>query len=665
MAENIQKQIERLREEIRSHDEKYYAEAQPVLADKEYDDLLARLKALEDAHPQYRTPDSPTVKLVGGMSKGFVTIEHRQKMLSLDNTYSVDELREWGERVARGLGEETPEFEVELKIDGLSANLIYERGRLVSAATRGDGARGEDVTANVKRISQNAIPHSLRGKGVPELIEVRGEIYMERKELELINRDREREGLALFANPRNAAAGTIKNLDPEVTARRKLNFFAHSVGECRGAQLSTQSGYFRSLKEWGVRTNRETRLCGAMDKVIAYCLHWQERRDELPYEIDGVVVKVDSLAQQEKLGTTLKSPRWAVAYKFPARQATTYVRKIEFNVGRTGVLTPVAKLDPVACGGVTISNVTLHNFDEIRRLGIREGDKVLIERAGDVIPKVVKVVESLGKEDVAAPAACPSCGSEAVREKEADVALRCINPSCPAQLERGLEHFASRGAMDIEGMGEEVVRQLTGLKLVDDFAGIYALTGRELGQLALFKEKKIANLLAAIQASKGRPLSRLIFAFGIRHVGEKVALVLAQKFVSMARLMAASREELEEMAEIGPVIAGAVSGYFSQPQTRRLIEKLAAAGVRMDEPPAPARQGALSGKTVVITGTLAGFSRDEAEARVREFGGTAASSVSKKTDYLVAGEGAGSKLAKARELGVTVITEGQFREMIR
>jgi len=665
MAENIKKQIERLREEIRSHDEKYYAEAQPVVADKEYDDLLARLKELEDAHPQYRTPDSPTVKLVGGMSKGFVTIEHRQKMLSLDNTYSVDELREWGERVARGLGGEKAEFEVELKIDGLSANLIYERGSLVSAATRGDGARGEDVTANVKRIPQGAIPHSLRGKGIPELIEVRGEIYMERKELELINRDREREGLALFANPRNAAAGTIKNLDPEVTAKRKLNFFAHSVGECKGARLSTQSGYFQSLEEWGVRVNPETRLCAAMDEVIDYCKRWQGRRDELLYEIDGVVVKVNSLAQQEKLGTTLKSPRWAVAYKFPARQATTVVKEITFNVGRTGVLTPVAKLDPVPCGGVTISNVTLHNFDEIRRLGIREGDKVLIERAGDVIPKVVKVVESLGKKDVEAPDACPSCGSKVVREKEVDVALRCINPSCPAQLERGLEHFASRGAMDIEGMGEEVVRQLAGMKLVEDFAGIYALTDQKLGQLALFKEKKIANLLSAIQASKTRPLSRLIFALGIRHVGEKAALVLAQRFLSMEKLTAASREELEEMADIGPVIAGSVFGYFSQPQTRRLIDKLVAAGVRMDEPPARARQGALSGKTVVVTGTVAGFSREEAEARVREFGGTAASSVSKKTDYLVAGEGAGSKLAKARELGVTVITEGQFREMIR
>jgi DNA ligase (NAD+) len=660
---DAKKQIEQLRQQIRRHDYLYYALSQPAVADKEYDELMSRLKKLEDSHPQYGSPDSPTVRLVGGILKGFSTVEHREKMLSLDNTYSVEELAEWAGRVRKGLGAEPVEFEAELKIDGFSVNLTYEGGRLATAATRGDGARGEDVTENVKTI--RAIPLVLTGSDIPELIEVRGEIYMERREFEAINREREKEGQQLFANPRNAAAGTIKNLDTRIVAKRRLSFFAHSLGSYKGIAVTEQAGYLQTLKRWGIRVNPESRLFPSLDGVTAYCLEWQEKRDKLPYEIDGIVVKLNSFRQQERLGYTLKSPRWAVAYKFPARQATTVVERIKLNVGRTGVITPTAELKPVECGGVIIRNATLHNFDEIHRLRIHEGDRVLIERAGDVIPKVVKVVEERGSKPHPVPGHCPVCGGKVVREKEEEVAYRCINPSCPAQLERGLEHFASRGAMDIEGMGEAVISQLVRLKLVKDFADIYHLDEKALSQLELFKEKKISKLLEAIKKSKQRSLSRLVYAIGIRHVGEKVAFVLAQKFRTVERLMAAGRDELQEMAEIGPVIAESVAEYFSQPQTRRLLEKLKSAGVNPREELVPVKSSALTGKTVVFTGELTHFTRGEAEAAVRGHGGSAGSSVSKNTDYVVAGEDPGSKFEKAKKLGVAVINEQQFLEMIR
>ncbi|MGE5308427.1 MAG: NAD-dependent DNA ligase LigA [Deltaproteobacteria bacterium] len=663
MSEEARRKIEHLRQEIRRHDYLYYALSQPEISDKEYDDLLVRLKKLEEESPQYKSPDSPTVRLVGGILPGFKTIEHRQRMLSLDNTYSVEELGEWVKRVEKGLGNGKAAFEVELKIDGFSVNLTYEKGRLVTAATRGDGTRGEDVTRNIKTI--RAIPLVLYGSGVPESIEIRGEVYMERREFEAINREKEREGQQLFANPRNAAAGTIKNLDTRIVAARRLSFFAHSLGEYRGPSFDTQYGYLQRLKSWGVRVNPESKVCASLDEVVEYCMKWQEKRDTLPYEIDGVVVKVNSLGQQERLGTTQKNPRWAVAYKFPARQATTEVRKIKVNVGRTGTITPVAELGPVECGGVIIRNVTLHNFDEICRLGIREGDRVLIERAGDVIPKVVKVVEHRGTRDFPIPHRCPVCGGTVVKEKEEEVAYRCINPSCPAQLERGLEHFASRSAMDIEGMGEAVIHQLVELKLVKDFADIYRLEPRDLSRLELFKEKKTSKLLDAIRAGRHRPLSRLIYALGIRHVGEKVAYVLAQKFLGMDKLRAASREELEEMPEIGPVIAGSVAEYFAQPQTERLVEELRKAGVNMREEAVKAVASPLSGKTVVFTGELEHLTRGEAEARVRERGGSPSSSVSASTDFVVAGEKPGSKYDKARKLGVRVINESEFMEMIR
>ena len=451
MPSDIKKKIETLRNKIRRHDYLYYVLSHPEISDKEYDDLMKELQKLEEAHPEYKTNDSPTVRVGGGILKGFDTVKHGQKMLSLDNTYSIDELVEWSKRVRKGLAQGEPVgYVVEHKIDGVSANITYRSGKLEVGATRGDGETGEDVTQNIKTI--RAIPLVLLGDGIPDLIEIRGEIYMDRKEFDILNKEREKEGEVLFANPRNATSGSVKLLDPGIVAKRGLSFFAHSLGECKGIQLASQWDFLDKLKNWGIRTNTHSKLCKNMDEVIAYCNSWQERRDKLSYDIDGIVVKVDSLAQQKRLGFTSKSPRWAVAYKFPARQATTYVLKININVGRTGVITPTAELKPVECAGVVIRNATLHNFDEIKRLGIKVGDRVLIERAGEVIPKVVKVVSSGGGKEFAIPKVCPACSGKVIKEKEEDVAYRCINPSCPAQLERGLLHFVSRDAMDIEGI---------------------------------------------------------------------------------------------------------------------------------------------------------------------------------------------------------------------
>ena len=468
-------EIDSLRSQLREHDYRYYVLAQPVIADKEYDELLKRLQKLEQDFPEFRSPDSPTVRLSGGISAGFLSVRHSVKMLSLDNTYSSDELYAWQERVRKSLGaQQRLEFVAELKIDGVSASLSYEDGVLASASTRGDGETGEDITLNIKTI--RAVPLLLRGKSVPSRVDVRGEVYMDKRDFASLNKVKQEAAEVLFANPRNAAAGSLKLLDSAEVASRRLSFFAHSVGECRGEKIISQWQLFERFRELGIRCNPYAELCPGIDEVLKFCAHWQEKRDSLPYEIDGVVVKVNQLSAQEKLGATSKSPRWAVAYKFPARQATTDVLKINFNVGRTGIVTPTAELSAVECGGVVIRNATLHNFEEIKRLNLREGDRVLIERAGDVIPKIVKVVEQKGIKLFSVPQACPACGEKLFKEKEQDVALRCLNSSCPAQLERGLLHFASRAAMDISGMGEAVVAQLVKLGLVRDFADIYSLS---------------------------------------------------------------------------------------------------------------------------------------------------------------------------------------------
>ncbi|MDD5618760.1 MAG: NAD-dependent DNA ligase LigA, partial [Candidatus Omnitrophica bacterium] len=517
----IKNKIEKLRKEIRRHDINYYVSNQPEISDKEYDVLMKQLKDLESDYPEFITLDSPTQRVSGEVLKEFKTARHKKKMSSLDNTYSIEELQQWDERVHKGLGGQKVEYVVELKIDGVSSNLTYINGVLSIGATRGDGESGEDVTFNIKTI--RAIPLRLDADKPPKLIEIRGEVYMEKDFFKSLNKERSKNNDVLFANPRNAAAGSLKLLDTNVVTNRHLSFFAHSLGFLEGDKFSTQWEFFQKVKSWGVRTNPNIFLCESLGEVIELCKKWEKKRDELGYEIDGMVVKVNLLKQQEALGETLKSPRWAVAYKFAAHQATTKLLDVLVQVGRTGVLTPVAALEPVECGGVTISRATLHNFDEIERLGVKIGDRVIIERAGDVIPKIVKSVESVrtGKEKkVHIPKKCPECGSDIVKEKEEEVAYRCINPSCPVQLEKGLTHFASRAAMDIEGLGEAAVQDLVKKQMVKDFADIYFLKKDDFLKLSLFKDRKADNLLKAISNSKDRPLNRLLYGLGIRHIGE-------------------------------------------------------------------------------------------------------------------------------------------------
>jgi len=664
MPQDIKKKIESLRGKIIHHDYLYYLLNQPEISDKEYDDLMDELIELEDKYPQFKSDDSPTVRVSGGILEGFKTVKHKQKMFSLDNTYSFEELKDWEERIKKSLGSEKIEYVAELKIDGVSANVTYEKGKLSVGATRGDGEAGEDVTQNIKTI--RAIPLSLFGEDIPDVIEIRGEVYMDKKEFATLNQDRERLGEMLFANARNATSGSLKLLDTNIVFMRKLNFFAHSLGEYKGNKISTQWGFLAKLKDWRVRANMHSKLCSNLGEVLDYCNTWQEKREGLTYDIDGVVIKVNNLAQQEKLGSTHKSPRWAVAYKFPARQATTKLIKINVQVGRTGVITPTALLEPVECGGVEIKHATLHNFDEIKRLGVREGDRVLIERAGDVIPKVVKVVESKGKEPFLIPKTCPACSGKIVKEKEEDVAYRCVNPLCPAQLGRNLLHFASRGAMDIEGLGEKAIQQLVQLKLVKNYADIYnKLNSDNLSALQLFKDKKIKNLLSGIQKSKNQPLSRLIYALGIRHVGEKVAYVLAGEFGTLDNLLVAKKEDLDTIYEVGPVLAEAIVDYFSSPATKRLVEELRSAGVNFKEIAPEARPGVFTAKTIVFTGELKDYSRAQAEGLVRAQGGIPTSSVSKNTDFVVAGDNPGSKYNKAKKLKIRIIYEKEFKEMLK
>ena len=663
MSVDIKKKIEDLRQQIRHHDYLYYVLSQPKISDKEYDNLMAELQNLEDKYPQYKSDFSPTVRLSGAVLEGFKTVKHKQRMFSLDNTYSFEELKEWEDRLIKGLGsKDRLEYVVEHKIDGLSANITYEKGKLIIGATRGDGEMGEDVTANIKTI--RAIPLVLQGQNLPDFIEIRGEVYMDRNDFQILNQERKKQGEELFANPRNAASGSLKLLDTAIVAKRRLNFFAHSLGEYKGLDIKTQWEYLEKLKNWGMRINTYSKFCKNLGEAIDYCKSWQQKRDTLSYDLDGIVLKVNSFDQQKKLGFTLKSPRWAVAYKFPARQATTEVLKIKVNVGRTGVITPTAELKPVECGGVIIKNATLHNFDEMKRLNIKEGDRVLIERAGDVIPKVVKVVEERGKEKFKIPKTCPVCSGKVIKEKEEDVAYRCINPSCPAQLERGLLHFASRDAMDIEGMGEAVVSGLVKLKLVPTFADIYKLSEQDLSKLELFKEKKIKNLLEAILKSKAKPLSKLIYALGIRHVGEKAAYVLARHFKTMEALVKAKKEDFDSIYEIGPVMAESIVDYFSQSQTRKLIEELKEAGVNLKEEVSEVKPTLFTGKTVVFTGELQNFSRSEAFKLVRKAGGNPSSSVSRNTDLVVVGENPGSKYDKAKKLGIKIIDEKGFSRIL-
>lgn len=665
--EKAAKEIRELVRKIEEHNERYYNLAQPTISDSEYDALLRRLLLLEEQFPEFKDLNSPTQRVGIKVSAASAAVIHRVKMYSLDNTYSPDELAEWRDRVVKGLAGETVEFVAELKIDGVSAALTYENGVFVLGATRGDGLTGEDVTHNVRTV--RSVPLKLRkigNKPFPRILEVRGEVYMNLKDFKELNDSRRGTGDVLFANPRNATSGSLKLLDARLTARRNLQFFVHSFGVLEGGEeIRTQWGFLEKVKAYGFRSNPESRLCKDFDDVMKFCQVWQEKRNTLPYEVDGVVVKVNDLRQQERLGATLKSPRWAVAYKFPAQQATSKVLAIEVQVGRTGVLTPVARLEPVPCGGVTISNATLHNFDEVKRLGVNAGDRVLLERAGDVIPKIVKVVEQarVNAKPFAVPKTCPVCGGEIAKVRTGEVAYRCLNASCPKQLERGLIHFASRGAMDIEGMGEQAVTQLLAKGWIHDFADVYFLKQDQLLQLELFKEKKAGNLLKAIEKSKTQPLARLVYGLGINNIGQKAASVLARRFGTLDELEKASPETIDAIPDIGEVMADSIARFLRQPATKELIGKLKKAGVNTVEP-ATERGQALAGKKFVFTGELPGRARGQAEELVARLGGAVVSSVSKKTDFVVVGRDPGSKYQKALALGVKILKPEEFEDMV-
>jgi DNA ligase (NAD+) len=659
------RRVQDLREEIRRHDRLYYALAQPEISDQDYDRLYAELRALEAEHPDLVTPDSPTQRVGGEPASDFPTFVHRVPMLSLDNTYTEEELREFERRIFRLVGERALDYTAELKIDGLSMALHYEKGRLVRGVTRGDGVRGDDVTPNIKAIK--AVPLTLAGDDVPDELEVRGEVYLPRSRFEAINREREAAEEEPYANPRNVAAGTMKNLDPRIVRDRGLLIYLYSIAHLEGP--GGPRGQWEALERmagWGLRTNPDSRLCHGLDDVLRYIDDWRDRRDSLEYEIDGVVVKVDSFLLQRELGFTARFPRWAIAYKYPARQAATVVQDIRAQVGRTGKLTPVALLSPVALAGSTVSRATLHNEEEVARKDVRVGDTVLIEKGGEVIPKVVQVVEGKrppGTEPWQPPTRCPVCGADLVKP-EGEVDRRCPNSSCPAQVEERLKHFAGRAALEIEGLGDVLVRQLVEKGLVRDFADLYRLDLETLVGLERMAEKSAGNLLAEIEKSKGRELRRLLFGLGIRFVGERGAMLLARHFRSLAALQAATVEEIDALYEIGPAVAQSVADWFADESNRRLVERLREAGLKTEESAGGPASLTLQGRQFVLTGTLPGMSRDEAKSAIESRGGRVTSSVSKKTSYVVVGEDPGSKADKARELGVACLDEAQFRALL-
>ena len=656
----VRTRCEQLRNELDRHNYLYYVEAKPEITDVEFDALLNELIAMETEYPGLVTPDSPTQRVGGQPLDGFKTVEHAVPMLSIDNTYSEGELRAFDDRVRRGLEGQEPAYVAELKIDGVSMSLLYEKGRLVRAATRGDGARGDDVTANVKTI--RAVPMRLQG-AFPARLEVRGEVYMRRQELVRLNELREEAGEPPLANPRNTTAGTLKLLDPREVAKRRLEFACYDVAPLPGTDLSSHYKTLQDLKSCGFPVNPFFTRCRDIDEVIAVCNAWSSKRHELDFETDGMVIKVDSAEQRRQLGATSKAPRWAIAYKYPAEIAETRLEKVTLQVGKTGTVTPVANLAPVHLAGTTVKRANLHNFEDIERKDIREGDIVRVQKAGEIIPQVLGPVLEKRPQDarrIPVPTTCPQCGSE-VRQDPDGVYLRCLNPACPAQIKGRLKYFASRSAMDIEGMGEKLIDQLVDKHVVRNLDNIYDLTPEPLAELERMGEKSARNLVSAIEESKNRPLSRLLNGLGIRHVGAHVAEVLAAHFGSMEALQEASVEALCEVPEVGEVVAREVRNFFETEENRALIASLRAHGLTLNETRAAAGgPQPLAGKTVVVTGVLKRYSRETIEDRIKQWGGRASSSVSKKTDFVLAGENPGSKLAKARELGVPVLTEDEF-----
>ena len=667
-SKDVQHKIEALRDKIRYHEHRYYVLDDPEISDAEFDRLMNELKALEAEHPELVTPDSPTQRVGGKPREGFVKIAHSTPMLSLDNAYSEDELRDWERRVHELSSQSRVDYVCELKLDGMSLALRFESGRLALGITRGDGTVGEDVTLNVRTVRSVPLtisPKTLAKSKLPSAFEVRGELLMPLAAFQRMNDERERQGLPKFANPRNATAGTVRVLEPNVTAQRRLDFFSYALFTNGRTIYERHSETLKALQTAGFKVNPNHRLVHNLDQVWDFIHEWEGKRDNLPYEIDGIVIKVDRIALQEELGYTGKAPRWAIAYKFAARSGVTQIEDILVQVGRTGKLTPVAALKPVSIGGTTVSRATLHNMDEIERLGVRIGDWVSVERGGDVIPKVVKVLEDKprGTRQFHMPARCPVCGGHVVRaEGEAD--HRCVNANCPAKLRESIRHFASRGVMNIEGMGDALVNQLVETGLVKDVADIYDLTEDKLLGLERMGKKSAQNILNEIENSKKLPLERVIYGLGMRFVGERTAQFLAEAFGSMDALMTASEEELQQVNEIGPRVSASIREFFDEPKNVALVQRLGAAGLTF-KGKKKQRATALAGKTFVLTGTLERHTRDEAKKLIEDAGGRVSGSVSKKTDYVVAGSEAGSKLDKARELGVAVIGEKEMEELVK
>ncbi|OGU15369.1 MAG: DNA ligase (NAD(+)) LigA [Geobacteraceae bacterium GWC2_53_11] len=664
VAEN---RVRELRIQLEYHNKRYYQLDAPEISDAEYDALFRELASLEERYPDLVTSDSPSQRVGGAATGRFRTVVHRLPMLSLENAVNDEEIRaKLDARVKKELGlaeSSAVSYMCEPKMDGLAVELIYEQGVLTVASTRGDGITGEDVTPNIR--TMRGVPLRLAGEWVPPLLEVRGEVYLSLEAFQKINRDREENGEPPFANPRNAAAGSLRQLDPRITARRPLSLFCYAPGLVEGATFSSQHEFLSVASTWGLPVNPLARLVEDVDGAVAYYNEMQELRESLPYEIDGTVVKVDSFQLQRELGEKSRSPLWAIACKFPPRQAETELEDILLSVGRTGVITPVAKLKPVEISGVTVSRATLHNWDELTAKDIRVGDTVVVERAGDVIPAVVRVVvdRRTGSERmVPPPLVCPECGSAVVRIAD-EVALRCMGISCPPQIRESLRHFASRGAMDIEGLGEKVVEQLLALGLVHTVADLYSLTKDDFMQFDRMGDKLASNLLAALESSKACDLSRFVFALGIRHVGERTAKALAQAFGSLENLEAATFDELISVRDIGATVAQSIFTFFNTPDNRSVIGRLRELGVN---PTAVAKTvgGRLSGKNFVFTGSLTRFSRDHARKLVEDQGGNVVGSVSRKTDYVVAGEDSGSKLVKARELGIAILGEDEFLNLL-
>jgi DNA ligase (NAD+) len=662
--DSAQKEILRLRQDLKRHDHLYYVKASPEITDREYDALMHRLIELEKQHPELVTPDSPTQRVAGEPLPGFIQIKHSVPMLSLDNTYNEDDLREFDKRVNKGLDGQKYDYVVELKIDGVAVSLSYRHGLLAFGATRGDGTKGDDITANLKTI--RAIPLGLVNNDPEKAeLEVRGEVYLSKKEFARINDEKEQNGEAPFANPRNAAAGSLKQLDPSVVAKRKLSIFVYGIS----LPPKGLTGHFQAmdfLKDQGFKVNPNIRLCRDISHVIDYCNSWENKRDSLDYEIDGMVIKVDSFAQQKILGATSHSPRWAIAYKFPARQAETILRSVEFSVGRTGVVTPVANLDPVPLSGTTVSRATLHNEDDLKRKDLHYGDTVIIEKAGEIIPQVIKALPQKREKNarpITMPSCCPAC-NEPLKRLDGEVAWRCQNLSCPAQIKGRIEHFASRGAMDIEGLGPAVIELLVGKGLIADFSDIYLLKKSDLVDLERMGEKSAGNLIEAIEKSKENPFWRLIHALGITHVGAQVARELAGRFGDINSLASAGCDEISRIYGLGPAVGQSVEEFFNNPKNIRVLEKLKRSGLRM-KTEIVRSEGIFSGMSVVLTGSLEEYTREQASEEIIRRGGNVSSSVSKKTSLVVAGSEAGSKLQKATSLGVKVITEEEFSRMLK